>query len=78
MAAAPLPIDDAVYVNLPCTRDDYSAIDTVAGKIDKDETIACFCGIGFRVQAAKAKLEAMGYTDVHNVGGYSDIIGLFD
>lgn len=76
VGAAPLPI---ASVNLPCTKVDYSSIDARASEAlpDKDATILAFCGIGLRVQNAKARLEEMGYRNVINVGGYNDIISLF-
>ena len=74
VAAAPFPLPS---VNLPTTKADLSSLKQAEARLpDKDATILCFCGIGFRVVSAKQELEAKGYKNVVNVGGYKDVVEL--
>ncbi len=38
-------------------------------RLATDATICVFCAAGGRAASAKRMLEAMGYSDVHNIGG---------
>jgi phage shock protein E len=40
---------------------------------DKAKPVVVYCGAGGRAQKAKVELEAAGYTNVVNGGGYSDL-----
>jgi len=40
----------------------------------KDAKVVLYCGSGKRAGKAKKELDAMGYTDVTNAGGYKDLI----
>ena len=52
--------------------------DIVAGveklNLKKDAPIHVYCKLGIRAQAAKEALEAAGYSNVTNQGGYQDLI----
>ncbi len=41
---------------------------------DKDAPVNLYCRSGRRAEAARKKLEALGYTHVTNHGGYRDLI----
>ncbi len=40
---------------------------------DREATIHLYCGTGFRAGIAKATLQRMGYSNVINEGGLSDV-----
>ena len=68
------------FIHIPVTVADTSGIDTQAReKIPADaKAILCFCGVGGRVQGAKAALERLGFTNVVNCGGLKDVLPLFE
>lgn len=45
---------------------------------DKSQYIIVYCGSGRRAGVAKEKLEALGYTNVENGGGYKDMQERFE
>ena len=47
-------------------------VDTLVGG-DKSKPVIVYCGAGKRAAKAKAQLEAAGYTQVVNGGGYDDL-----
>ena len=68
----------AAFVHIPVTMTDVSQIAAqAAAKLpDKAAPLLVFCGVGGRAMGAKKSLEALGYTQVLNVGGLKDIAGL--
>jgi phage shock protein E len=53
----------------------YDEIDAGISKLlpDKSQHIIVYCARGVRAGKAKETLEAMGYTNVENGGGYKDM-----
>lgn len=53
----------------------YDSIDASIGALlpDKSQHIILYCGSGKRAGIAKETLEALGYSNVENVGGYEDL-----
>lgn len=41
-------------------------------KLERDAPIYLYCAVGGRAEAAKKRLQSVGYTQVTNVGGLSD------
>ncbi|ETD72628.1 sulfurtransferase [Pelistega indica] len=53
-------------------------VDDIANKIhtittNKNAPIYLYCRTGNRSQRAKETLESLGYTQVHNIGGFADL-----
>lgn len=44
------------------------------GGIDKNTMVNLYCRSGARSEAAKQKLESLGFTNVHNLGGLDDAV----
>jgi rhodanese-related sulfurtransferase len=59
-------------INLPLPSLDAAAVDKLTGG-DKASPVVVYCAKGGRAQKAKEKLEAAGYTNVVNGGGYDDL-----
>ncbi|MSQ68917.1 MAG: rhodanese-like domain-containing protein [Gammaproteobacteria bacterium] len=57
-------------INLPLAN---IAADIRAAEPDKNRPIKLYCGVGVRAQQAKLTLEAQGYREVTNEGGYADL-----
>lgn len=53
----------------------YDSIDAGISELlpDKSQHIILYCGSGRRAGIAKETLEALGYTNVENAGGYEDL-----
>lgn len=62
-------------VNMP-----YDEISVKIGRVetDKNRTIIVYCQSGGRSAAAKKSLEKIGYTQIINGGGFSDLSKLLD
>lgn len=58
--------------NMPVQSFDPAAVDKLVGG-DKSKPIVVYCSKGGRAQKAKDKLDAAGYTNVVNGGGYDDL-----
>ncbi|MBV8761489.1 MAG: rhodanese-like domain-containing protein [Deltaproteobacteria bacterium] len=58
--------------NVPIQSFDVTAVDKLVGG-DKSKPVVVYCARGGRAQKAKDQLEAAGYTDVVNGGGYDDL-----
>lgn len=57
-------------VNIPHTE----IADKIADQVkDKDAKIEVYCKSGTRAGIAQKTLQDMGYTNVHNTGGYEDL-----
>lgn len=57
-------------VNIPHTE----IADKIADQVkDKDAKIEVYCKSGTRAGIAQKTLQDMGYTNVHNIGGYEDL-----
>lgn len=53
----------------------HDSIDAGIGELlpDKSQPIMLYCGSGKRAGLAKEKLEALGYSNVENAGGYENL-----
>jgi len=58
-------------VNIPY---DQIGSDIASLELDKDQTIYLYCGSGRRAGLAKETLDALGYTQVSNIGGLEDAL----
>lgn len=57
-------------INIPHTSIEQSIANVTT---DKSANIRLYCAVGIRAGIAKATLERMGYTNVFNEGGLSDV-----
>mmetsp|Transcript_6105 Transcript_6105/g.7750 ORF Transcript_6105/g.7750 Transcript_6105/m.7750 type:complete len:119 (+) Transcript_6105:712-1068(+) len=62
-------------LNVPCSRDDASLLQSKASEIlkDKEAPLILFCRSGARASKAKEALMELGYSNVLNAGGLSDL-----
>jgi rhodanese-related sulfurtransferase len=60
-------------VNLPVQSFAPADVDKLTGG-DKSKPVVVYCAAGKRAAKAKASLEAAGYTNVVNGGGYDDLV----
>lgn len=55
-------------VNLPLQE-----IDQADRVLDRETPVVVYCGTGMRSNQAKARLQAMGFNTVHDLGGFQNI-----
>lgn len=61
-------LDDAINIPYDAMRSEIATITT-----DKTAEIHLYCGTGRRAGMAQLALRSMGYTNVHNHGGYETL-----
>uniref|UniRef100_A0A7R9ZGY5 Rhodanese domain-containing protein n=1 Tax=Pseudictyota dubia TaxID=2749911 RepID=A0A7R9ZGY5_9STRA len=68
------------YIHAPCVVTKCQKLEEEGEKLvpEKDVPIVVFCRSGRRAIKAKETLEGMGYTNVMNAGGITDLDHLFE
>lgn len=59
-----------------CVNIPLDIIERKASQFKKEDTIIVCCRSGMRSASAASKLKAMGYTNVHNAGPWTNLNGL--
>uniref|UniRef100_A0A7S4J1I3 Rhodanese domain-containing protein n=1 Tax=Odontella aurita TaxID=265563 RepID=A0A7S4J1I3_9STRA len=68
------------YIHAPCVVTECNRLEEEGEKLvpEKDVPIVLFCRSGRRASKAKEVLQGMGYTNIFNAGGITDLDHLFE
>ena len=65
---------DREHINGAIHHDIMNMMEGIYPNIDKNEEISLYCESGNRSMMAKSMMEGVGFTNITNGGGYTDMV----